>query len=73
MTNKNQTFNKKILVPHGVIGELAALFNTSYPTVRGALGGKTRTDLQRKIRFTAVERFGGVEMDTRVIKIKRLV
>lgn len=68
-----QEKRNKILVPDGVRTQLRDLFNTSYPTVRGALNGETNSKLAQKIRHTAVERFGGVELDTRVVKIKRLV
>lgn len=54
---------KKILVDDGVRTRLKKIFNTSYPTVRGALNGKENTELQRKIRFTAIKRFGGVEIE----------
>ena len=40
--------------------KLRDLFKTSYPTVRGALNGETNSELARKIRHTAIERFGGV-------------
>ncbi|MGJ7025075.1 hypothetical protein GGQ94_000771 [Petrimonas sulfuriphila] len=68
MTQEKQN---KILVPDGVRTKLRDLFKTSYPTVRGALNGETNSELARKIRHTAIERFGGVELDTRVVKIKK--
>jgi hypothetical protein len=38
------------------------VFKTTAPTVRAALRGETNSELARKIRFTAVEHFGGVEV-----------
>jgi len=64
---------QKILVPDGVRTQLRDLFKTSYPTVRSALNGETNSELAQKIRHTAIERFGGVEIDIRVLKIKKLV
>ncbi len=51
----------EILVPLGVKTELKKIFETSYPTVRGALNGKTNSDLSRRIRHAAISRYGGVE------------
>lgn len=50
----------KILVSNGEKGELVRIFNTSYPTVRDALNGKTKSVLSYKIRQAALER-GGME------------
>lgn len=52
----------KILVVHGARRKLMTLFNTTYPTVRGALNGNTSSELARKIRKAALTRFNGVEM-----------
>lgn len=50
----------KILVSDGEKGELVRIFNTSYPTVRNALNGQSKSILSYKIRQAAIER-GGVE------------
>lgn len=50
----------KILVTNGEKGELVKLFNTSYPTVRDALNGRSKSILSYKIRQAAIER-GGME------------
>ena len=39
-------------------------FKTSYPTIREALKFNTSTDLAKKIRHTAINEFGGVEVIT---------
>lgn len=56
-----QEKRNKILVPDGVRTQLRDLFKTSYPTVRNALNGITNSEKAQQIRFTAVEKFGGVE------------
>lgn len=56
-----QEKRNKILVPDGVRTQLRDLFKTSYPTVRNALNGVTNSKISQKIRFTALEHFGGVE------------
>jgi len=53
---------KKILVANGDKKALKELFETSYPTVRGALNGKSNTLLSYKIRIAAIER-GGLEVE----------
>ena len=50
----------KILVDHNEKTELMKICNTSFPTVRKALNGKSDSELSIIIRKTAIER-GGIE------------
>lgn len=52
----------RILVDLGGKMRLREIFGVSYPTVRDALNGKTRTALAQRIRRTAIRELGGVEM-----------
>ena len=54
---------KRILVKDGERKFLKELFDTSYPTVRGALRGETSSDLAKAIRLAAIAR-GGVEIES---------
>lgn len=56
-----QEKQNNILVADGVRTKLKDIFKTSYPTVRAALRGNSNSELSRKIRFTALTRFEGVE------------
>lgn len=49
----------KVIVEYGERQRIAAMFNTSLPTVRAALRGETNTALAKKIRAAAIKR-GGV-------------
>lgn len=51
----------KILIPHGMKGELAMFFETSRVTIRRALNGITKTEFADRIRKEAIKR-GCVEM-----------
>lgn len=51
----------EIIVPHGVKDKLIKQFNTSYPTVRAALRGKSKSLLCLRIRKAALDN-GGVEV-----------
>ncbi|MDR2918876.1 MAG: hypothetical protein LBV72_05875 [Tannerella sp.] len=53
----------EIIVPHGVKDKLIKQFNTSYPTVRAALRGKSKSLLCLRIRKAALDN-GGVEVAT---------
>lgn len=61
----------EILTKHGERGKLAKIFDVSHVTVRNALKGRTNSPLAKRIRQAAILR-GGKELDTRIIKIKRL-
>lgn len=50
-----------IKVKHTERKYLAKLFKVTYPTVRKALNGNKKTDLQKRIRKAAIER-GGQEL-----------
>jgi len=50
-----------IIVGHGVRNKLIKLFNTSYPTVRKALKGESKSLTSLKIRKAALEN-GGIEV-----------
>lgn len=54
-----------IIVDHGVRNKLMKLFNTSYPTVRKALDGKSKSLLSLRIRKAALENGGGRDCDYR--------
>jgi len=73
MEAKKEKISNKILVPYGATTQIMNVFGISAPTVREALRGNSNSDLAKKIRHTALERFGGVELDTKIIKIKKLV
>lgn len=51
----------EIIVPHGVKDKLVKQFKTSYPTVRAALKGKSKSLLCLRIRKAALDN-GGVEV-----------
>jgi len=51
----------EIIVPHGTRDKLVRLFQTSYPTVRAALKGESKSLLSLRIRKGALEN-GGVEV-----------
>lgn len=51
----------EIIVDHGVRNKLIKLFSTSYPTVRKALDGKSKSLLSLRIRKAALEN-GGKEV-----------
>lgn len=51
----------EILVSHKEKKALKELFNVSYPTIRDALNGKTKSQLANKIRKTALIRGGAVK------------
>lgn len=51
----------EIIVPHGIREKLVKLFKTSYPTVRLALKGESKSLLSLRIRKGALEN-GGVEV-----------
>lgn len=51
----------EILVTHNAKRQIKDELNTSYPTVRRALYGMTKTDLAKRIRAKALE-LGGVEV-----------
>lgn len=51
----------EIIVPHGTRDKLVKLFKTSYPTVRAALKGESKSLLSLRIRKGALEN-GGVEI-----------
>lgn len=61
----------EILTKHGERSELAKIFKVSLVTVRSALRGETQSELAKRIRKAAIAR-GAMEVDTSVIKIKRL-
>lgn len=50
---------KKIIMPHGSIGKLAAMCGVSTNTVREALNFGADTEAQRLVRKRAVELYGG--------------
>lgn len=52
---------KQILLAAGKKTALKKALNTSYPTVRAALGYESNTLIAKKIRHAAVKVFGGVE------------
>ena len=56
-----QLTNSQILVNDGERKALKEAFNCTYPTVRTALKGISKTALAYKIRVLAIER-GGVEI-----------
>lgn len=51
----------EIVVPHGIRDKLVKLYGTSYPTVRAALKGTSKSLLSFRIRKGALEN-GGVEI-----------
>jgi len=57
---KKESNMAKILVANGEKVFLKKYFNTTYPTVRDALNGKTNSSLAKKIRYVAIKR-GGME------------
>ena len=57
---KKESNMAKILVANGEKVCLKKYFNTTYPTVRDALNGKTNSSLAKKIRYVAIKR-GGME------------
>ena len=70
--NKQNIMNKAILVKDGERKFLKELFNTTYPTVRSALRGYSKTELARNIRMAAIAR-GGVEIeDAPITKAKKI-
>lgn len=50
---------KKIILPHGNAGKLAAMCGVSMNTVREALNFGADTEAQRLVRKRAVELYGG--------------
>ena len=52
----------EIKVPHGRKENLGRIFKKSRPFVRAALRGKKSDEISLKIRFTALEQFGGYEV-----------
>ncbi len=52
----------KILVENGDKKELRRIFGVSYPTIRKALNGNSKSLLSVKIRKAAIER-GGMEVE----------
>lgn len=50
---------KKILVPHGAIGKMAAHFGISRESVRAALEFRTHSDLAYEIRNYSTKQLGG--------------
>lgn len=54
--------NAQIIMPHGAAKKLGSALNVSQPTVREALRYQSDTETARRIRHTAVNVFGGVEV-----------
>lgn len=52
----------EIRVPRGQMQHLGRIFGKSQPFIRKVLRGERNSDIARKIRFTALEHFGGVEI-----------
>jgi hypothetical protein len=52
----------EIIVPHGLREKLKKLFNSSYPTIRKALKGDSKSLTSLRIRKAALES-GGVEVE----------
>lgn len=55
----------EILVPNGVMKKLREQFHCSYPTVRSALRGKSKSLLSYKIRQAALQNDG---MEIKVVE-----
>lgn len=55
----------QIIMPHGAAKELGQALNVSQPTIREALRYKSDTATARKIRYTVIKEFGGVETKKR--------
>lgn len=53
---------RKILVPTGAKKKLTEAFGVSYPTVRAALNGVTRSYVSYSIRESAIKEYGGIEI-----------
>ncbi|MFT4071091.1 MAG: hypothetical protein QM654_04120 [Dysgonamonadaceae bacterium] len=51
----------KIIVPHGIRKDIKMLLNVSFPTIRKALSGESKSLLSLQIRKLALEK-GGVEI-----------
>ena len=62
--NTNKRNMKKIVIEHGTRKELMKIFNTTYPTIRGALNYKTDSLLSSKIRQAALNR-GGIVVESK--------
>lgn len=52
----------EIRVPHGTKENLGRIFKKSRPFVRKALRGQNSDEISLKIRFTAINHFGGYEV-----------
>lgn len=52
----------EIRVPHGVKENLGRIFKKSRPFIRKALRGQKNDEISLKIRFTAINHFGGYEV-----------
>lgn len=52
----------EIKVPHGKKEQLGRVFKKSSPFVRKALRGEKSDEISLKIRFTAINHFGGYEV-----------
>jgi len=52
----------EIRLPHGKIECLVKMFSKSRPFIRKVLRGNDSDDLSKKIRFTAINHFGGYEI-----------
>lgn len=59
LTKRREMKVKKIIMPHGSIGKLAAMCGVSTNTVREALNFGADTEAQRLVRKRAVELYGG--------------
>lgn len=53
---------KEIIVKHGIKKLIKKELNTTYPTIRSAFHGMTKTEIAQKIRELALK-LGGVEVD----------
>lgn len=62
METNTEKKQKTILVLQGVKKSLVEKFNASYPTVRDALNGKSKSLKSIQIREAAINDFGGMEM-----------
>jgi len=52
----------EIKVPHGKKENLGRIFKKSRPFVRAALRGQKSDEISLKIRFSAINHFGGYEV-----------
>lgn len=70
-----ETTKREIRLPHGALARLCEVLKVSEPTARKALrflentGNPDEYSLARKIRFTAVKNFSGVDTGAADVKI----